>query len=242
MIRVFAFVMSILLIGCVMKSPSAMRVKNTVVYVGNTKVVIKQIQHGSGQSFVHVHHNETTALKAAQHVVETEGGSVMTLVHPGQRTIVFHLKHQRYEFDPNRMFTDVGIKKTLKLYGRYSPGAHAEVRKLANEVKRLLPPGKIIAVHNNNDYSIKEYFPGKKLHGDAVALNLNHQQFYRNFYLVTRSSEFRRLKALQFNAILQAKTATDDGSLSVYLAHRDYINVEAGYGQLRAQIDMLKWA
>lgn len=242
MIRVFAFMVSLLLIGCVIQAPSAMRVKKTVVHVGDTKVIIKQIQHGQGQSFVHVHHNETTALQAAQHVVEKEGGSVLTLVHPGQRNIVFHLHHQRYEFDPNRMFTDIGIQKTLKSFGHYSPGAHAEVRKLADKVKRLLPSGKIIAVHNNNDYSIKEYFPGKKLHGDAVALNLNHQRFYRNFYLVTRSSEFQRLKALRFNAILQAKTATDDGSLSVYLAHRDYVNVEAGYGQLRAQIDMLKWA
>ena len=106
----------------------------------------------------------------------------------------------------------------------------------------MLPAGKIIAVHNNNDYSIKEYFPGKKLHGDAAALHLVHQRFYRNFYLVTRSSEFERLKALSYNAILQAKTATDDGSLSVYLAHRDYVNVEAGYGQLHAQIEMLRWA
>ncbi len=242
MIRVFAIVMGLVLVGCVVKSQSAMGVRNTIVRVGDTKVIIKQIQHGKGQSFVHVHHNETTALQAAQHVVETEGGSVMTLIHPGKRNIVFHLHHQRYEFDPNRMFTDVGIQKTLKTFGHYSSGAHAEVRKLVEKVKLLLPAGKIIAVHNNNDYSIKEYFPGKKLHGDAVALNLEHQRFYRNFYLVTRPSEFQRLKALRYNAILQAKTATDDGSLSVYLAHRDYVNVEAGYGQLHAQIDMLKWA
>jgi hypothetical protein len=41
---------------------------------------------------------------------------------------------------------------------------------------------------------------------------------------------------------LQAQHATDDGSLSVYLADLDYINVEAGYDQLAAQIKMLQLA
>ena len=59
---------------------------------------------------------------------------------------------------------------------------------------------------------------------------------------MTRYYDFQRLKQLRYNTILQAPAATDDGSLSVYLAHREYVNVEAGYGQLLAQIDMLKWA
>lgn len=241
MIRVCVVVIGLLLTGCLSPFKSPVRVKNTVVRVGDIKVVIQQIQHGLGQSFVHVHHNETTALKAARHVVETEGGRVMTLIHPGQRNIVFHLRHRRYEFDPNRMFTDAGIQKTLKTFGHCSLTAHAEVKKLAQQVKQLLPAGKIIAVHNNNqDYSIKAYCAGKKLHHEALALNLDHQRFYRNFYLVTRPTEFQRLKTLHYNAILQAKSVTDDGSLSVYLARRDYVNVEAGYGQLYAQIDMLK--
>lgn len=242
MIRVVVLMMVMLLSGCVNQSQSEIKITRSVVYVGSCKVIIQQSQHASGQSFVHVHQNETTALRAAQHIVETKGGRLLTLIHPGQRNIVFQQNHQRYEFDPNRMFTDAGIKKTLKSFGHYSPAAHKEVKKLADEVKRLLPKGKIIAVHNNNDYSIKEYFPGNKLHKDAAAINLVQQHFYRNFYLVTRPTEFKRLKALRFNAVLQAKQAMDDGSLSVYLAHRDYVNVEAGYGQLHAQINMLKWA
>lgn len=215
----------------------------SVVTLGDTRVIIETTKHGTGKSFVHLHQNETTALQAAKHVVQTEGGSVMTLVHPGQRNIVFHLNHQRYEFDPNRIFTDIGIKKTLSAFGPYSLSAHLEVKALANKLIAMLPPeGKIIAVHNNNDYSIKEYLPGNSLVHDAKALHLDPERFYRNFYLVTRHQEFLRLKQLRYNTILQAPAATDDGSLSVYLAHRDYVNVEAGYGQLIAQIDMLKWA
>lgn len=213
-----------------------------LIQVGETRVTIKQIHHGDGKYFIHLHQNETTALKAAQHLVETEGGNILTLVHPGQRNVVFHLQHVRYEFDPNRMFTDAGIKKSLSTFGHYSPEAHAQAKHLAEQVKSLLPSGKIIAVHNNNDYSIKAYFPGNSVHHDAKALSLNHQQYYRNFYLVTKPKDFSRFKSLRYNAILQSSAAVDDGSLSVYLAHRDYVNVEAGYGQLLAQIDMLKLA
>ena len=84
------------------------------INVGDTKVLIKQYHRGCGKAFVHVHQNETTALKAAKAIVKHRGGSVLTLVHAGQRNIVFHIRHQRFEFDPNRIFTDVGIKKTLK--------------------------------------------------------------------------------------------------------------------------------
>lgn len=213
-----------------------------VVQVGDTRVIIEKTEHGVGKNFVHVHHNETTALRAAKTVVAQEGGSVMTLVHSGGRNIVFHLNKKRYEFDPNRIYTDVGIRKTLTQFGAYSRRAHAQVKSLADNIKALLPQGKIIAVHNNNGYSIKEYLPGKDLHHDAEALYLNPRRFYRDFYLVTRQREFKRLKHLHFNTILQAKKATDDGSLSIYLAHRNYVNVEAAYGELRAQIDMLRRA
>lgn len=212
------------------------------VHLGNKCVVIQKLENGPGKSFIHLHHNETTALRAAKHIVETEGGTVLTLIHSGKRNIVFYLNHDRYEFDPNRMFTDIGIKQSLRTFGHYSLAAHTEVKRLADRLKSLLPKGKIIAVHNNNDYSIKEYFPGKSLHRDAQALHLDAQRYYRNFYLVTRPDDFHRLKELRYNTVLQAQSATDDGSLSVYLASRDYVNVEAGYRQLQAQIDMLKWA
>lgn len=212
------------------------------VKVGDSIVIIQKQQHGKGKAFIHLHQNETTALQAAKAVIKAEGGTILTLVHSGQRNIVFHCHKQRYEFDPNRIFTDLGIKKTLMQFGNYAPDAHAEVKKLANKIKILLPKGKIIAVHNNESYSLKDYFPGRSLAADARALNFNQGHYYRNFYLVTQKSDYIRLKKLNFNSIWQAFDATDDGSLSVYLATRDYVNVEAGYGQLAAQVTMLKYA
>ncbi len=213
-----------------------------LVKIGSSIVIIQKQQHGKGKAFVHLHQNETTALQAAKAVIKAEGGSILTLVHLGRRNVVFHSRNKRYEFDPNRIFTDRGIKKSLMRFGNYTPSAHAEVKKLANKIKALLPKGKIIAVHNNEFYSLKNYFPGRNLASDARALNFNQGLSSRNFYLVTQKSDYVRLKKLNFNSIWQASEATDDGSLSVYLATRNYVNVEAGYSQLAAQVKMLKHA
>lgn len=210
------------------------------IKLGDSNVTILQEQYGKGKSFIHVHQNETTALRAARSVIRSQGGSLITLVHSGQRNIVFSLHHKRYEFDPNRIYTDHGIHKTLSEFGAYSPEAHAAVKHLADEIKRLLPSGKIIAVHNNETYSLHDYLPGHSLASDARLLHKNEQHYYRNFYLVTQEMDYHRLTKMNFNSVWQAIAATDDGSLSVFLAHRDYVNVEAGYDQLSAQIAMLQ--
>lgn len=214
------------------------------VQVGNQKILIKQFNYGRGKTFIHVHQNETTALKAAKSVAKKKGGRVLTLVHSGERNISFRLRGQQYEFDPNRIFTDAGIKKTLQEYSHYSPAAKIEVKKLANKIIRLLPKGKVIAVHNNNNktYSLKEYYPGKPLAKDIRAMRVRAKNQYRNFYLVTHRQDYYRLKKLRYNIVWQARSVTDDGSLSVFLKHRKYVNVEAGYDQLAVQIKMLKHA
>jgi len=228
----------LILLGLVQATHAA----NYPVRVGNSTVIIQVHKQGEGKAFVHVHQNETTALAAAQAIVAAEGGSILTLVHSGERNIVFNLHAIRYEFDPNRIYSSAGIKKTLTQFGSYSTEAHREVNRLAKRIKCLLPKGKIIAVHNNQSYSLKNYLPGSDLAEDAQALHFYDKANYRNFYLVTQEQDYVRLKDHNFNSILQAQSATDDGSLSVYLAGRDYINVEAGYDQLAAQIRMLKYA
>lgn len=209
--------------------------------VGDERVVIQQ-QPGKGKAFVHVHHNEQTALKAAKAVLRREGGSLLTLIHSGGRNIVFHLEKKRYEFDPNRMYTDRGIKKTLMQFGEYTPEAHKEVKKLADKMKQLLPKGKIIAVHNNSTYSLKNYMPGHELAADVQDLYINPGLYYRNFYLVTQLNDYLRLKKEGFNGVLQKKSVQDDGSLSVLFAKSEYINVEAGFDQLAEQVIMLQHA
>lgn len=211
---------------------------NHKVMVGDERVIIKYTA-GKGKTYVHVHQNEYTALRAAKTAIQKQGGSLITLVHSGKRNIVFHLNNERYEFDPNRIYTKNGIKKTLAQYSHYHPQAYMEVKKLADEIKKMLPDGKVIAVHNNNTYSLKDYLPGHQLAQDAKAVHMSAHNYYRNFYLVTQIPDYVRLKSEGFNGILQKKAAIDDGSLSIFLSNREYINVEAGYNQLGTQVTML---
>lgn len=213
--------------------------KDYPVKIGDTVVLIRHIA-GKGKTFVHLHQNEQTALQAAKIVISKEGGSLLTLVHKGTRNIEFMLCGKRYEFDPNRIFTDRGIKKTLSEFGPYTPGAHRQVRRFAQRIQSLLPKGKIVAVHNNASYSLRDYFPGHNLAAEAKEIFWSARNYYRNFYLVTQTRDYKRLKAKGFNGVLQHQQATDDGSLSVVMANKDYINVEAGYGQLMEQVKMLK--
>ncbi|KTD16111.1 hypothetical protein [Legionella jordanis] len=209
------------------------------VKLGDAKVhIIKQ--KGHGKTLVHLHENERTALEAAKIYVKRKGGTLITLRHSGNRNVVFHLNKVRYEFDPNRIFTDVGIKKTLKQFGNYSTGAHREVKKLARTIVKLIPKGKVIAVHNNRGYSLKEYLPHHSMAKDAKSLNYVRCSSYRNFYFVTKHQEFRRLKRLKFNVALQSNHARDDGSLSYYFAKRNYINIEAATYALKQQLKMLE--
>lgn len=228
----FLILLALLEVGCAVHHK---------IMVGDEPVIIQQTP-GKGKAFIHVHQNEQTALKAARAILRKEGGSLLTLKHSGGRNIVFHLNKERYEFDPNRIFTDLGIKKTLSQYSKYTPQAHKEVKKLADKIKLLLPKGKIIAVHNNSSYSLKDYLPGHDLAHDALALHSNPNNYYRNFFLVTQRTDYVRLKREGFNEILQKPAATDDGSLSILLANSDYINVEAGFDQLAEQIKMLERA
>lgn len=214
---------------------------NYKVMVGTAPVLIKCIK-GKGKTFVHLHQNEKTALKAAKSVIKKQGGSLITLQHAGGRNIVFHLHHRRYEFDPNRIFTDTGIRKTLKQNGHYSSAAHRQVKRLALKIRSILPPGKVIAVHNNAHYSLKDYMPGHELAQNAKAVHKSSNHQYRNFYLLTKLSDYKRLKKYGYNEILQKKSAIDDGSLSILLSKRNYINVEAGHDQLKEQIRMLQKA
>lgn len=219
-----------------------MRSATYPVMLGNTKVIIRVYRNGPGKSFVHVHENETTALKAAKTVVHRHGGTLLTLEHGGDRYVTFVLRRQRYSFDPNRIFTDDGIYKTLSACSHYSPAAAIEVKRFAERILSLLPKTNIIGVHNNNEYSFLDYLPKQPLFNDAHALNYNSLQFYRNFFFVTQGDTFLRLQRREWNVVLQSAFAPNDGSMSIYFANHNYINVEAGYDQLEQQIKMLEHA
>jgi|LauGreDrversion4_2_1035121.scaffolds.fasta_scaffold283338_2 hypothetical protein len=231
----------ILIFGCVtLIKPK--HVHKQVCWLGETKVIIQKEDFGPGKTFVHVHANETTALDAARHVAQAEGGHVITLVHAKQRDIHFRYHGKDYSFDPNRIYTAQGIKKTLLAHGCYDKKSERIVARFAHQVLANIPRGKIIAVHNNKGYSCRDYLPKHELANDAVKLYLQNDSHYRNFFLVTKAGDFYRLKNSGFNVVHQAIHVCDDGSMSVALRKRHYINVEAAFGELHTQMNMIRHA
>jgi hypothetical protein len=212
------------------------------VCLGQTSVVIQRENYGVGKLYVHLHANETTALKAARKVAALHGGQVITLVHKKTRDVHFVYHGRQYAFDPNRIFTPKGLRLTLKKHHCNDEQARQIVACFAKQILSTIPKGKIVAVHNNNGYSLLDYLPKHSLYHDARKLFYKKQSNYRNFFLVTKIKDFKRYKALGWNVIHQAPKAQDDGSLSILMAKRHYINVEAGYGELKSQIQMLKLA
>ncbi len=197
-----------------------------------------------GLTYFHPHQDETTALKAAKMVIAQRGGKVVTIAHGGQRLITFYIGKDKYIVDPNRIFTDVGIKHTLRLYSHYSPAAFNTVNQFAKTIVGLLSKKFIVAVHNNTigHYSALSYKRSHKLANDALKRYFDPKLNPNDFLYMTTMQLYKSLMPYKFNMILQDdKTVTNDGSFSVYAPEHNipYINIEAEYGHLKQQLAML---
>ncbi len=213
-----------------------------VIKLGNTSVTIDWHDNGT-PIFVHLHESETTAWQAIRKYTSQHGGSYLHLHQSGRRNICFKQQRQRYCFDPNRIFTDKGIKATLSTNSRhYHPEAHKEVKKLSNHIKQIIADRPVIAVHNNRGYSMRDYMTAHSLSSEAQELHWHDMRQFRDFLLITQPHLWPMVKQAPHNAVLQSKNSTDDGSLSIWMAKHAYINCEAGYGHLNQQINQLSLA
>lgn len=197
-----------------------------------------------GLTYFHPHQDETTALVAGKRTVQHYGGEIITLAHGGGRLIRFYIGKQLYIVDPNRIFTNVGIQHTLRLYGQYSDKALEAVQKFSKQLTNLFSTKVIVTVHNNTGghYSDQSYKKSGDLAKDAAKVYLNPKIDSEDFIYVTTEPIYKSLLPYKFNVILQnSKTVIDDGSLSVYSLYHNipYVNVEAGYHHLKRQLAML---
>lgn len=223
--------LSLLGTGSVMAATEAIQLGDTKVQL----VVTKQGQ--SGVTFIALHENEGTSVAAAKSLLRQYGGTLIELKHGGGRMVSFFLNGKKYQFDPNRIFTDAGIRKTLR---NGDAEAQRAVKALADAIRAKLR-GTIIALHNsgNGGYSALSY-RGDLAHS-AAEVHLVAGADPDNFFLVTGRSTFGRLKSAGYNVVLQSGSPVDDGSLSVWAgrAGRPYVNVEAESGRLAEQKKMI---
>ena len=221
-----------------------LRITNSDLRLGDSTVrIVTTETSSSGLTFLSLHENEQTSVTAARQIVGRHGGRLIEVRQQQQRLLSFSVSQGRYRVDPNRIFTDTGIERSLRLYGLYSPRAQEAVIRFREELLAKLLKGQpriIIAVHNNEGLSTDSYRTGGRFEKEAANVAVNPKLYKSDFFLVWDDSLFNRLQAAGFNVVLQSRTPSDDGSLSVYCQKNQvpYANVECGHGHLEEQTRM----
>jgi hypothetical protein len=216
--------------------------------VGKTTLLLERTSYiGSSSLFiVHLHDDEVTARLAAAAVLDSTGGSLLSLRNNENRLITFLHKGYTYTADPNRIFTPGGRKASLEKGGRYSKAAATELAAFSQFFLRQLPDSAVVvSMHNNTPdaYSIRSYADSGELYVDAAGVHINADLDPDDFFITTNAGLFRALSERNVNVVLQNNVhAVDDGSLSVYfgLKNRSYVNIEAEHGHLEVQMEMLR--
>jgi len=239
--------------------PPAPRVELTsrtvAFYIGETKIHALHRQFRDGDlTMVNLHDDEQASVEAGVAVLQKTGGRLIELTHSGKRRVVFTLRGKSYSFDPNRIFSKAGVRKTVRREdqpnGTVPEEAFVAVDKFAEQFIRYFKLDRqpsIITLHNNGDggLSIHTYQPGGEWAADTEQLHVSSKYDPDDFYFVTDKRFFEELKKRDFNVILQDNSIKrDDGSLSVFAGRHGipYINVEAEPERLEEQIRMLKIA
>ncbi len=197
---------------------------------------------------LNLHRDEWTSLAAASRV--QGDADLCWLDHPGGRNVFVRADEKNYAFDPNRMFTDVGLARSMAslneatvppdIITKVRGEAIALVRETRMDARRV-----VVALHNNSEdqYSAASYLPGAVYAADADSVYLPAGSDPDDFFFVTERPLFDALAGGDMAVVLQNNaTVTDDGSLSVYCARNGirYVNVEAQHGHLEQQVAMLE--
>jgi hypothetical protein len=208
-------------------------------------------KHGKSNtlaSFVALHDNEKTNIEAFLSIKDIPDDIILFEVRQtGEKLIKYEMDNKDYLFDPNRIFTETGIAKTLANYNTVFPRQlNEKVRSFADSLLSIIIPqinGKyIVAIHNNTDgnFSALTYKNSK----DANDVFISQNEDTDDFFIVTNRADFDYLKSLNQNVVLQSENAEDDGSLSIYCQKKGipYINIEAQHGHKDKQVKMIEMA
>jgi hypothetical protein len=237
------------LIGCQLGDHAVTTTSTSFALGDSTVDVVVHQSAVPGLTYLNLHDNEQTAVEAALSVLRREGGRLVELQHTGERNLTFALDDSLYVFDPNRMFTDAGLRASLDTLSTATDTAHAVVRAFADSVLAIYRPdtlAAVVTVHNNtqNRYSVLSYADGGDYEDDALFVYVSGDDDPDDFFFVTDEALYNALREEGFSAVLQDnRQATDDGSLSVYCGQRGlpYVNAEAQHGHFAEQVKMLRF-
>jgi hypothetical protein len=187
--------------------------------------------------FVSLHEDEVTCHQTLLRLLPNlDFCSFYQLKQFGHRNIQGTFSKKSFEFDPNRMFSEVGLKASLSSLNKrkYTSDIFNEINGFANsilkEITSVLENDYVVALHNNwnEKFSILSYINSADTDSIFVADTLEPD----HFYLVTQLPDYQFFKSKNRNVVLQSPSAPDDGSLSIYCQKKNipYINIEVEWG------------
>lgn len=217
--------------------------------LGLTEIHVLRYQscHQLGVVFLNLHRNETTSIQAGKRYILGKAATFYHFTGLPQRNLCFTFNDQQYQVDPNRIFTPLGIEKTLLENGPCNNELIDTVQLFSQTLishLRLAEASVIVALHNNSDpeFSLSAFQPGGEYHAYVQKVSCSHGENPHNFFYVTSAAHFDYFKQLGWNVVLQNNlTSPDDGSLSIFCGQNNisYINIEAKLGQLNTQTRMI---
>lgn len=218
------------------------------LYLGEEKVWVDIYeQPGADITLLNLHDNENTAAEAGLAFIEKHGGRLIELRHGRGREVAVRLAGVLYRFDPNRMFSDTGLRASLEYFNNNTDKVFAIAAAFRDTIVDLLNIQRgmvIVAIHNNTPYkmTINDFYPGEWYGEDTQGVYINPQRDPDNFFLVTADSLFTALSSLGYNVTLRAKYPPDRGMLIDYCVHLRalYVTVEAEHGKRIEQEEMLE--
>jgi len=237
-------VLVLVLVGMFWPQSDDVRVEEVELPLGDSTVVLAIHERAdSSFSMLVLHDDENTAVEAGLAVVDEQGGRLVELRAQGERRVSFSIDGRHYNFDPNRIFTNAGIRATLE--PEASEEAIVATRIFSDSLLAIYNPDQaIVTLHNNtpDNYSALSYVEGGPYDLDASAVQLDAGLDSDDFFFVTDRDLYEALLVDGFNVVLQNnENVTDDGSLSVWAAQNDftYVNVEAEHGHMEQQKAMI---
>ena len=202
----------------------------------------------NGLVFINLHDDESTSVEATKILLEKKGGLLIRIENLGKRNIKFKMGSSVFQFDPNRMFSESGIRGSLDFYHhKVDEYAVTEIEKLGQWILQLIPenPKCVIALHNNTpgSFSIKDYIQGNERSEAATKVYISPQQDADDFFLTTEEDIYNSLSEAGYNVLLQDNlNARDDGSLSIYCGRNNipYVNCETEHGKVGQYKEMME--
>jgi hypothetical protein len=217
------------------------------IKIGSSFINLESIENKSDSLlFINLHNDETTSIEAVKKVLSNAHGKFLGIQSGGKREVTLSENGKTITFDPNRIYTKIGIEKTLKNNNCYSESNCKLVEAFSKELLKYFTKAKLlVAVHNNSDggFSINSILKENNKKKDAKEIYVNPEKDEDDFYYVVEKSKFDYFKSKGYNVVWQDNDhVEDDGSLSVYCGKKNisYINIECQIGHLDEQIRMIQ--